>query len=214
MAYSNEETAPTYDRVTLSASAESDVPNDLLSAELFIQREGADAAQLAREVNAAVEWALEQSKKIDTVKMRTLDYRTHPLYKEQMLTGWRVRQAISLESADTSALSDLVGVLQERLALDSIAYKLSPAQREQAENTLIQSALASFMRRAKLITEQFGRSEYRLVNLDVSNSGVMGPRPMYRNAMVMRADAAAPAIEAGSQTVKVQVNGVIELKVQ
>jgi uncharacterized protein YggE len=53
-----------------------------------------------------------------------------------------------------------------------------------------------------------------LVNLDVSNSGVMGPRPMYRNAMVMRADAAAPAIEAGSQTVKVQVNGVIELKVQ
>ncbi len=209
-----EPTTPTYDRVSLSASAESDVENDLLVAELFMQREGSDAAGLAREVNEALEWAVGEAKKIPEVKMQTLDYRTYPQYNKQVLSGWRVRQAMRLESANTSVLSELVGRLQERLAVDSVAYKLSPEQRQQAENALIQVALDAFIERAKLITEQFGRADYRLVNVDVSTSG-FAPRPMYRAALGnARVEAAAPSFEPGSQAVRVQVSGTIELRVQ
>ena len=210
-----EEKPLTYDRVSLSAAAESEVPNDLLTAVLFAQREGSEASRLAQEVNRAIDWGVEEAKKVPRVKVRTLEYRTHPVYNKQTLSGWRVRQSIRLESADASLLSELVGRLQKRLSVDSIAYKLSPERRRQAENELIERALAAFTERAKLIAKQLGRPEYRLVKVDVNTGGTV-PRPIYRtSAMAMRADAAPPpAIEPGTQTVQVQVNGTIELRVQ
>jgi predicted secreted protein len=210
-----EEKPLTYDRVSLSAAAESEVPNDLLTAVLFAQREGSEASRLAQEVNRAIDWGVEEAKKVPQVKVRTLEYRTHPVYNKQTLSGWRVRQSIRLESADASLLSELVGRLQKRLSVDSIAYKLSPERRRQAENELIERALAAFTGRAKLIAKQLGRPEYRLVKVDV-NTGSTVSRPIYRtSAMAMRVDAAPPpAIEPGTQTVQVQVNGTIELRVQ
>ena len=52
--------APTYDRISLSASAQEEVEADLLVAVLAAQREGTDAALLAGEVNGLVDWALSQ----------------------------------------------------------------------------------------------------------------------------------------------------------
>ncbi len=210
-----EEKSLTYDRVSLSAAAETEVPNDLLTAVLFAQREGSEASHLAGEVNRAIDWGVEEAKKVPQVKVRTLEYRTHPVYNKQTLSGWRVRQSIRLESADASLLSELVGRLQKRLAVDSIAYRLSPERRRQAENELIQQALDAFTERAKLIAKQLGRLEYRLVKVDVNAGGTV-PRPIYRaSVMAMRADAAPPpAIEPSTQTVQVQVNGTIELRVQ
>ena len=201
-AVAEEDKPLTYDRVSLSAAAESEVPNDLLTAVLFAQREGSEASRLAQEVNRAIDWGVEEAKKVPQVKVRTLEYRTHPVYNKQTLSGWRVRQSIRLESADASLLSELVGRLQKRLAVDSIAYKLSPERRRQAENELIERALAAFTERAKLIAKQLWRPEYRLVKVDVNTGGTV-PRPVYRSAtMAMRADAApSPAIEPGTQTV-------------
>lgn len=210
-----EDNPQTYDRVSLSAGAESEIPNDLLTAVLFMQREGNDASQLATEVNLSIEWAVIEAKKLAQVKVRTLEYRTHPVYSKQTLTGWRVRQSIRLESADASILSDLIGRLQERLAVDSITYRLSPERRRQVENELIQQALDAFSERAKLIAERLGRPEYRLVHINVDSAGAM-PRPMYRSAAVsLQAEAvSAPSIEPGTQTVEIKVNGTIELTVQ
>lgn len=204
-----------YDRVSLSAGAESEIPNDLLTAVLFMQREGSDASQLAADVNLNIEWAVAEAKKLAQVKVRTLEYRTHPVYSKHTLTGWRVRQSIRLESADASALSDLVGRLQQRLAVDSIAYRLSPERRREVENELIQQALDAFSERAKLIAERLGRPEYRLVHINVGSAGAM-PRPMYRSAAVsMQAESvSAPAIEPGTQTVEIEISGTIELTVQ
>ncbi len=205
----------TYDRVSLSAAAETEVPTDLLTAVLFAQREGSEAARLAQEVNQAIDWGVEEGKKVPQVTVRTLEYRTHPVYNKQTLTGWRVRQSIRLESADAPLLSELVGRLQERLAVDTIAYRLSPEVRRQAENEMIQRALVAFTARAKLIAGELGRPEYRLVKVDV-NTGGATPRPVYRSAaMAMRVEAAPPpAIEPGTETVRVQVSGTIELRVQ
>ncbi len=210
-----EEKPLTYDRVSLSAAAETEVPTDLLTAVLFAQREGSEAARLAQEVNQAIDWGVEEGKKVPRVKVRTLEYRTHPVYNKQTLTGWRVRQSIRLESSDASLLSELVGRLQERLAVDTIAYQLSPEVRRQAENEMIQRALVAFTARAKLIAGELGRPEYRLVKVDVNTGGV-APRPVYRSAaMAMRVEAAPPpAIEPGTETVQVQVSGTIELRVQ
>ena len=205
----------TYDRVSLNASAETEIPNDLLTAVLFMQREGSDATRLAADVNQSIEWAVTEAKQLKQIKVRTLEYRTHPVYGKQTLTGWRVRQSIRLESADASALSDLVGRLQQRLAVESITYRLSLERRQQVENELIQQALDAFSERAKLIANRLGRPEYRLVHINVGNVS-SPPRPMYRSAAVsLQAEAAsAPTIEPGTQTVEIQVHGTIELAVQ
>jgi len=210
----HEEEHDTYDQVSLSASAEMEVPNDRLNAELYVQVEGEDASRLAAQVNQAMEWALAQAKQVSQVEARTEDYRTHPLYRKQTLTGWRVRQSIRLKSADTTALSELVGRLQQRLAVESVGYELSPEARQAAENQLIAQAIDSFTARAKQVAKQFGRAGYRLVRVDIMN-GSVSPRPMYRAAaMAMDVERAAPRFQPGSQTVTITVNGTIELKVE
>ncbi len=205
-----------YDRISFSASAQSEVDNDLLSAELFVQREGSDAARLAKEVNQDIEWAVSEAKQIAAVEVRTQGYRTHPVYMKQHLSAWRVRQSIQLKSADTSALSDLIGRLQGRLAVESVGYELSPEVRADAEDRMIQKAIAAFSRRAVLVTEKFGRPGYRLVNVNITSTGSV-PRPMYQSramAMSMEQAVPAPTLKPGTQTVRVTVDGMIELKVQ
>lgn len=200
----------TYDRISLSARAGAEVANDVLTAVLYVQREGPRPADLAREVNRAVAWGIERARKVPGLEVRTLDYQTIPLYKDRTLRGWRVRQSLRLQSKDSAALSELIGTLQQRLALASVGYRLSPGQREQAENRLIVKALEAFGARAREVTKTLGRKDYRIVKLDISTSGG-APRPYLRTMRVEAAAAPAPVLEAGKDRVEVRVSGVIEL---
>ncbi|HEY5790494.1 MAG TPA: SIMPL domain-containing protein [Gammaproteobacteria bacterium] len=202
----------TYDRVQLSGSATREVANDTLVAVLFVQREGQAAAPLAAEVNAAIAWGLEQARKADGVKVQTLGYQTNPVYQNNRISGWRVRQALRLESRDSERLSTLLGELQARLALQSVGYEVSPEARRAAEEALVREALAAFRARAELVSGELGAAGYRLVQLDVDGGGPP-PRPYQAMAaMEMRAAAAPPALEAGTQDLSVTVRGTIELE--
>jgi predicted secreted protein len=201
----------TYDRISLQAAASAEVGNDILVAVLFAQREGDNAQELAAEVNSAIAWGLEIAKAQPEVQSQTLDYSTAPVYDKQRLTGWRVSQQLRLRSENAAALSELIGQLQERLAVRSIDYRLSPDKRSAAERQLVVQAIASFKRRAALVAEQFERPDYRLVALQV-NTGSEPIRMRAVRAAAMSADAAvAPVMEAGTQRVEVHVSGSIEL---
>ncbi|KRT57711.1 SIMPL domain-containing protein, partial [endosymbiont of Ridgeia piscesae] len=131
-----DEDATLYDRVRLAVSAEQQVSNDTLVAVLYVQTEGTNTAALANEVNRKMGWAIGQAKLADGVKSQTLDYRTNPIYRKQVLTGWRVRQSLRLESNDSTKLSDLIGTLQKQLAVESISYQVSSAARKVAQDEL------------------------------------------------------------------------------
>jgi predicted secreted protein len=206
----------TYDRISLSASAQKDVEADLLVAVLAAQRDGTDAAQLAGEVNTLVDWALSQAQGEAQVESETLGYTTNPVYTKGTLTGWRVRQNFRLRSRDAAALSGLVGRLQEKLLLQSIGYEISDGRRMETENGLIRAGIDAFKARAQLIAAQMGERRHRLVDMRVETRGDR-PAPVYRAMAAMSAADAAPAaprIEAGKQTIRVDVSGVIELQVQ
>lgn len=206
----------TYDRISLSASAQQEVEADLLVAVLVAQRDGTDAAQLAGEVNALVDSAMSQAQGEAQIESETLGYTTDPVYTKGTLTGWRVRQSIRLRSRDAASLSGLVGRLQERLLLQSIGYEVSDERRKETEDALIRAGVDAFKARAELIAEQMGQRKHRLVEMRVETGGDR-PAPVYRAMAAMPAAdaaAAAPRIEAGKQTIRVQVSGVIELQVQ
>ena len=208
------DTPLTYDRVSLAYTASRDVENDTLVAILFAQREGGETTRLADEVNRAITRAIERAKQVQGVKVQTLDYHTSPVYQQQSVVGWRVQQSLRLESRDAAQLGNLVGELQKELAVQSIGYAVSPEQRTAAEEALIGEAVAGFEKRAALVAGRLGRPSYRLVDLSVEAGGEVSPRPMMMRGapMAMMAEAAPPALEAGTRTIEVTVRGTVELQ--
>ena len=206
--------AKTYDRIQLSADASMQVENDTLIAQLYAQREGSDLSQLADEVNRKITQAVQRVKQVEGVSLQTQGYLTYPVYQQQRQTGWRVRQSIRLESRDGVKLSRLLSELQSSLALDSLQYSISPAQRQSAEEQLIEQAIAAFQQRAALVTKQLGHSEYRLVEMQINTAGEpIQPQRLRAGVMAMEAAVAPPSLEAGSQALQVNINGTIELQI-
>jgi len=156
------------------------------------------------------------AKQTSGIKVQTLQYRQEPVYRNQSISSWRVRQSIRLESNDVTTLSRLVGELQERLSVSSLRYTISPEVRRDVEDELITLALHRFGRRGKLIADELGRSDYRIVAMDVATSG-SSPSPVRMRAVAAMAESSsitAPTLEPGMQSVTVQVSGTIELEVR
>jgi predicted secreted protein len=212
---SADETPIRYDQIDLSAQASMEVDNDTLIAVLYAQQEGSDLSALTNKVNSAITQAVGQAKAAESVTVQTLGYQTSPTYQQQRLTGWRVRQSIRLESRQSERLSQLLSQLQSTLALDSLSYAVSTERRQAVEDQLIKQAIDAFQRRAKLITTRLGHKQYRLVEMSINTSG-QTPRPIRLRAsmMAMEKSVAAPSLEAGSQTIRVDVSGRIELQLQ
>jgi predicted secreted protein len=200
-----------YDRVRLSAQAVATVDNDTLVADLSARRQGSDAAKLAMEVNQIMAKAIKRCKQESAVEVQTRDYQTNPIYEKQHQTGWIVSQSLELKSQDTQAISRLLGDLQSSLLLQGMHYEVSPEQRSQAQDSLIRKAISNFTRRAQNITQQLGRTHYRLVSMQVDTGDVSNPPYPMQNYRVMAEARTAPALEPGKQQITVSVSGVIEL---
>ena len=218
-AFADEDTV--YNQVSISAEASADVENDTLVAELFIEHQAKTAAEAAEVVNAAIDWGVKQAQSVDGVKVRTLEYNTTPVYSKTrsasdvytpQIMEWRVSQAMRVESTDADALSELITGLQQRLAIRQIGYEVSKALREATESVLIDEAILAFQQRAGQVARGFGHDGYKLVKVNI-NSGNMRPPVPYARSVTMEAASAAPvAIEAGTSTLKINVNGTIELE--
>ena len=208
------EDKPTYDRIAFAVSAEARVENDTLVAVLYAQKEGPELAALSGEVNKAIAAALKRAKQEAGVAVQTLDYQTSPNYLNGRPSGWQVRQSIRLEGKSPGQVAKLIGDLQVNLALGSVGYAISPEKLKEHEEKLIDQALAAFRGRAERIAKGLGRAQYRIVEVRVDTGGQGGmPRPVRMSALADAAPAALPpALEPGQDTVKVQVNGTIELQ--
>ena len=208
--------APTYDRVNFRVSASRDVDNDTLVAVMYHERSGQQPASMADEVNRTIAWAVDLAGKTSGIKVQTLQYRQDPIYRNQTISGWKVRQSIRLESKNVAALSELIGELQSRLSVASLRYTISAEVRRRVEDELITEALARFKRRGKLVSGELGRPDYRIVTIDIATSGG-SPAPVRMrtvSAMAESSSVSAPTLEPGVQLVTVSVSGTIELEVQ
>lgn len=200
-----------YNRVHLSTSASEQVDNDTIVAVLYAQEQSHDAARASDTVNQRIAAAMQTARQNNKIKVQTLEYRTNPVYQSGKPTGqWQVQQAMRLESRDSAALSKLLGDLQKTLALRSLGYQLSEAARKEVETELTRRAIEAFKTRAQRITEIWGNTHFRLVEMHVSDNGGTQPRPMFQAAEMSLART-APSIEAGEQQVTVTVQGTIEL---
>ncbi len=203
------ETDTAYDRVSLSVSAGKEIANDRVEAILFAQREGNNPGNLAAEVNQTISQALEKAKRYPTIRIQNQDYSTHPVYRDNRIVAWRVRQAVRLLSDNTPDVATLIGELQQNLGVSRINFAVSPEKQQEAEKQLTRRAIAQFQERAELISEATGAKGYRLVNMNIGGHAPMPPGPVRSMALKMEA---APQLEAGSQRLEIRIDGTIELQ--
>ena len=201
-----------YDRVHLTASAQTQVDNDTVIATLFAQEEGSDAAQLANLVNERIATAVALVKQHESIKLQTSGYNTTPVYHKDRITGWRVRQTIRLESQDMTLMSEVLGQLQQTLNLQDIVFAVSPELKNRTDDELIAEALQVFEQRARNVIEQLGRKNFKIVDINVATGASPYPQRRFEAAVMSASKMAAPAIEGGEQTLQVTVSGQIEME--
>jgi len=206
----------TYDRVQLSVSASRVVVSDLSVATLYVERDGKTQMEASAAINETMAWALAEARKTPDIKLETTQYSTWPVHSDNgaTLTGWRARQSLRLETAHNEKLAALVTSLQARLAVESIGFSVSAARRASLEDELTREALQKFEARASQVAKTLGRPGYRLMRVELGNTGGISPPIHYRGVMAMADRAMAPApvqMEAGEQTLSITASGLIQL---
>jgi len=200
-----------FNLVTLSAQAEREVPNDLLSAVLAAEAEGTDTAQLANEINKTMQAALAAAKGARGVNARSGTYQTFPVYDKNRVVRWRARQELRLESADFAAVTALIGKLQSSLVVTGMSLQVAPETRRQAENALIPQALAAFDERARVVRDAMKAKGFRVKDLQISGGEPV--RPAFTMARSMASSSVAqPAVEPGSTRIVITVSGTLQLQ--
>lgn len=206
--------APRYNAVELQADAQREVANNTLSASLYLELSDANPAALANAINKAANEALRVAKDYKSVRVRSGNNQTYPVYaKGNVLQGWRGRAEIRIESRDFEAASGLIGRLQAGMQLGSLSFSVSPEARRQAENELIVEAIGAFKARAEFVRGALAGRGYKIQRLNV-NSGSSAPPPRFPMARALAAGApevAAPNLEGGVSLVTVTVGGAIEV---
>jgi predicted secreted protein len=204
---------PRYNTVELQAEAQREVQNDLLNATLFVELNDASPAALANAVNKSVNEALRIAKEYKSVRVRSGNNQTYPVYaKANVLQGWRGRAEIRIESKDFEAASALIGRLQANMQLGNLSFSVSPEARRTVENELITEAIGAFKARAEIVKTALAGRGYKLQRLNVAN-GYNAPQPRLAMARLASsaAEVAAPNLEAGVSVVTVSTSGAIEV---
>ena len=202
---------PATTQISLNAEASRPAANDLARATLFAEAAAPLAGDAARKVNAQIAEALSTAKAYPRIKTQTGTTHTYPVSgKNGRIESWRMRSEITLESADTAALSDLVGKLQANLGVAGLTLMPSPETRKKAENEATLEAIAAFRARAKLVADALGKP-YRIRQMTIGGQQYRPPMPMLRAAPMAAMDAAPMPVEAGESTVTATISGQIEL---
>ncbi len=208
--------------LTLSAQASTDVPQDLISIQLGINREAADAATVQAQLKQAIDAALAEARKAAVprqLEVRSGPFSLFPKYtnpargEAPRISGWQGQASIVLEGRDIARVSELAGRLSG-LQVQSLAFGLSREAREAAEKEVTQQAIGRFRAQADEYTRLFGLSAYVIREVAVQRGGEFSPRPMMMaRGVAMAAEAAAPVpAEPGKASVSVTVNGSVQMR--
>ncbi|MCO6414039.1 MAG: SIMPL domain-containing protein [Thiogranum sp.] len=199
-------------RVSFQVDAGRDVENDWLVAVLNVTAEDKQPAIVADTINKTMTWALQQAKGSDKVKVRGGSYQTYPVYDDRKIVRWRGQQELYLESGAVNELTQLIGVLQSRMQMQSLQFSVSPEVRSRVEEQLVEQVLAAWQKRADVIARALDSKGYELLDVAIhTGGGPVFPARVEAMSMKARADVSAPALESGTSRLTVQASGSIRL---
>ncbi len=205
---------PSLPTADISVEASRTAPNDQFRAQVYFEATDSNPGDLARKVNSTITQALQTTRAYPGVKVRTAGNATYPIYGKtgRSIESWRMRSTLALESNDAAPLSELLGKLQQTMAVSGLNAAPSPETWKKIEDEAIADALGAFEARARLVAGSLHK-KWKIKHVSVNTGGIQQKPVMAyaRSAGMMAADAAPAPIEAGDSPVSVSVNGQIEL---
>lgn len=197
-------------KVNLDARSSMEVDNDVMRASLFVEMEDTDSTRLADKVNRATNDAIRLAKGFTGLRSKTSGYTSYPVTDKNKIVRWRSRSEISIEGEDFRLMAEAIGKLQAIMQLGAVDFSVSPAARAKAEDSLAQTAIAEFLRKAEMVTKGFKGSGFSVLEANVSaEGGYAPPRPMVMMKAMSDSAPAAPSMEGGTSRISIVVNGVI-----
>lgn len=202
-------------RVSLSASAQVQLAQDVLTLTLQATRQGYEAATVQNQLKAALDAALPVLRKdaaTGQMEVRSGHFGLSPRYdRDGRITAWHGTAELVLEGQDVARITQAAGKVQE-MTVSSLSFGLSAAQRRQAQDQAQAQAIAQFRKRADEAAKSFGAAGYVIDDVHLRyDDGAGQPRPQLMAARAMSDTAAVPT-EAGTTTVTVVVSGSVKLQ--
>ena len=198
--------------VLMTGAAEVELANDEAVASFFYEVQDADLTRAQSLVNQRVGDGTAALKRADTkAQIETSGYSSYPVYSSgssRAITGWRVRQGVTVRTDNLVALPKTVAAAQPFLALGGVDFRLSKAAREKVEAQLIQLAIANLNTRFTAAGQSMGVPANRIrveeINFGVREAGP--PQPMMRATMATDA-VTSPTFESGRSIERLTVTG-------
>ncbi len=207
-----------YGLVSLSETGSRQVARDQMVLQLSIDEQGADRVAVANRVTQRINAVLQQASRqpaFNTVlESRNAYPRDETVNGRRLARSWQERASIRIESRDMAALNRFAAAVQQQAGIANIQYTVSEQALQQHQAELTDVALRRFHERAQAVSRSLGGRGYKLVQLNIGNSG--GMQPMYR-----RMDYAAAAMAAaepvmdtapGETQLQLMVNGQIQVQ--
>jgi len=200
--------------ILMTGAAEVELANDEAVANFFYEAQDADLTRAQSTVNQRVGDGTAALKRADPkAQIETSGYTSYPVYSSgtnRTITGWRVRQGVTMRTENLAALAKTVASVQPTLALGGIEFRLSKAAREKVEAQLIQVAVANLNSRFTAAGQAMGVPATR-VRVEEVNFGVretQPPQPMMMRSAMQSSDAVPPpAFESGRSIERLTVTG-------
>ncbi|MET0517485.1 MAG: SIMPL domain-containing protein [Burkholderiaceae bacterium] len=209
------------ERLSLSASASTEVMRDVLAVTFTTTKEGSEPGAVQTALKQALDAALAEARKIarpGQVEVQAGNFSLYPRYSQKpggnnAISGWQGTAELQVQGKDTTAIAQLTGRVAS-MSIGRVGYSLSNEARDKVEAEVVARAIANYKARATDYARQFGYGGYLIgeVSVNTADIGVM-PMPQLRTmkaTMSSAADEALP-VEAGKATVSVTVNGTIQM---
>lgn len=201
--------------VNFSATAEQEVAYDVMQVALYIQEENNSLKTLNQSINDKVNNALAVIKKQSAVEIAENSRDTQVRYSDKgKQNGWSGRATLVLQSKDFSALSQVLGELDEKFAIENINPQLSVEARAALEDQLIIQAMAKFKHKAELLQQSLNAKGYQIVDLSVhsARNETNYARPyVTRMAASPMSETDSVSLENTKTRLKTEVNARIQL---
>lgn len=206
----------TYNRVSLSASAEKEVQHDQLSITFQATCANTQAIVVQDTLKEALAKALEvvlPHKKGNAVAIDPGALRVSPRYDVKgKMTGYQGSVELTVYGTDTKTVASFTNMVTTMVVANT-QFSVSRQKRQRYERDLTREAIKAFRQRAQEVAEAFAGLTYEIVEVSVSSGG--GGHRHYRGAAMPAAistAASSPMMDeaAGKEVLQASVSGTIE----
>lgn len=192
--------------IQADGDAQTKVQNDFLLIDLMLVKEGAIPAQLHEEVQKAAAGALDKSKKIAAVQVKTSGYSIYPVYERERIVRQHATYQISLETKDFEAGLSLAAAMQP-FQISNLFFSVSPERRKATEKTLLEEAIADLRDNFAIAANSLGAKAFTITSLIIGTRQYNPIQPRLMVEAAAMADAPPVAAEAGESQVSITVSG-------